>query len=50
MLSLIRKIINENKLENLKKEGLIIGKGCRIMTQFKFNEPYLIHMMVQSGH
>ena len=42
MLSLIRKIINENKLENLKKEGLIIGKGCRIMTQFKFNEPYLI--------
>lgn len=42
MLNFIRKKLIEKNLKKLKEEGLIIGKGCRIMTQFKFNEPYLI--------
>tara|TARA_B110000208_G_C11610683_1_gene373522 strand:+ start:114 stop:620 length:507 start_codon:yes stop_codon:yes gene_type:complete len=42
IVSQLRKYKSKLKLNKLVKAGLTIGKGCRIMTKFKFTEPYLI--------
>ena len=34
--------INEYKINKYRKKGYVIGKNCKIYTELKSNEPYLL--------